>query len=314
MSRTGQKKAAHAVVTGGAGFIGGHIAAALAAEGCRVTVVDNFRTGNRANLAGLDVELVEGDVCDGVVLERAFRGADTVFHLAAALSVPESMEKPREYVDINTNGTLEVIRAAKVRGVRRIVFSSSAAVYGNNPSLPKREDMVPEPLSPYAVTKLDGEYYLRLFSTEKLTAVTLRYFNVFGPRQDPLSPYAAAVPIFIRRALRNEEIVVFGDGTQTRDFVFVGDVVRANLHARTMPPCVYNVGNNSVTVIGALAKDIVQRTGSKSIVRNAPERPGDVKHSRASIDALMATGWAPQHPFGDALDKTIAYYRKEGVK
>jgi len=299
------------VVTGGAGFIGSHIAEALANEGNEVVVIDNLRTGNVAKLSGINHKFIEGDIRNPDCLVSAFHNADTVFHLAAALSVPESMEKPFEYNDINCNGTLNVIKAAQKCGVRRIVFSSSAAIYGDNPELPKVETMTPEPLSPYAVNKLDGEYYLNIFKTDKLSAVVLRYFNVFGPRQDPDSAYAAAVPIFIHRALKNQDINIFGDGNQTRDFVFVKDVVGANLHARTAPAGVYNVGNNSTTVIQKLAEKIISLTESKSRLINVPERPGEVKHSRASIEKIISTGWHPSFPFDEALEKTIEYYKKD---
>ena len=297
------------VVTGGAGFIGSHIAEALANGGNEVIVIDNLRTGNVAKLNGIKHTFINGDIRDLDCLISAFQNVNTVFHLAAALSVPESMEKSFEYSDINCNGTLNVIKAAQQCGVRRIVFSSSAAVYGNNPELPKVETMTPEPLSPYAVNKLDGEYYLNIFKTDKLSAVTLRYFNVFGPRQDPDSPYAAAVPIFIHRALKNQDINIFGDGNQTRDFVFVKDIVDANLHAQTAPAGVYNVGNNSTTIIQSLAKKIIALTDSKSKIINVPERSGEVKHSRASIEKIISTGWSPSHSFDEALERTIEYYK-----
>ena len=297
------------VVTGGAGFIGSHIAEALAVEGNEVVVIDNLRTGNAAKLSGIKHTFINGDIRDFDCLCSAFQNVDTVFHLAAALSVPESIEKPVEYNDINGNGTLNVIKAAQQCGVRRIVFSSSAAVYGDNPELPKIETMTPEPLSPYAVNKIDGEYYLNLFKSDILSAVVLRYFNVFGPRQDPDSAYAAAVPIFIHRALKNQDINIYGDGQQTRDFVFVKDIVGANLHARTAPAGVYNVGNNSATIIQTLAKKIIALTNSKSKIINVPERPGEVKHSRASIEKIISTGWHPSHTFDKALEKTIEYYK-----
>ena len=296
------------VVTGGAGFIGSHIAEALAVEGNEVVIVDNLRTGNVAKLSGIKHTFINGDIRDLDCLCSAFQNVDTVFHLAAALSVPESMEKPVEYNDINGNGTLNVIKAAQQCGVRRIVFSSSAAVYGDNPELPKIETMTPEPLSSYAVNKLDGEYYLNIFKTKKLSAVTLRYFNVFGPRQDPDSPYAAAVPIFIHRALKNQDINIYGDGQQTRDFVFVKDIVGANLHSRTASAGVYNIGNNSTTIIQTLAEKIIALTNSKSKIINVPERPGEVKHSRASIEKIISTGWQPSHSFDEALERTIEYY------
>ena len=298
------------IITGGAGFIGSHIAEELAKENCEIVVIDNLRTGNIKKLSGINHKFVEGDIRDINCLKKSFADADTVFHLAAALSVPESMHKPLEYNDINVNGTLNVINAAVECGVRRIVFSSSAAIYGDNPNLPKVESMLPEPLSPYAVNKIDGEYYLKIFATGKLSAVTLRYFNVFGPRQDPDSPYAAAIPIFIHRALNNQNINIYGDGQQTRDFVFVKDVARANLHARTAPAGVYNIGNNSTTIIQTLAEKIIKLTNSNSKLINVPERPGEVKHSRASIEKIISTGWNPSFPFDKALEKTIEFYRE----
>ena len=296
------------IITGGAGFIGSHIAEELAKEGNEIIIIDNLRTGNVEKLKNITHTFVNGDIRDLDCLKNNFNGADTVFHLAAALSVPESMEKPLEYNDINGNGTLNVIKAAQECGVRRIVFSSSAAIYGDNPELPKVETMTPEPLSPYAVNKIDGEYYLNLFKTDKLSAVVLRYFNVFGPRQDPDSAYAAAVPIFIHRALKNQDINIYGDGQQTRDFVFVKDVAGANLHARTAPAGVYNVGNNSTTIIQELAEKIIKLTNSNSKLINVSERPGEVKHSRASIERIISTGWSPSFPFDTALEKTIEYY------
>ncbi len=296
------------VVTGGAGFIGSHISEALSAEGNEVVIIDNLRTGNVAKLSGIKHTFINGDIREFDCLCSAFQNVDTVFHLAAALSVPESMEKPVEYNDINGNGTLNVIKAAQQCGVRRIVFSSSAAVYGDNPELPKIETMTPEPLSPYAVNKLDGEYYLNLFKTDILSAVMLRYFNVFGPRQDPDSAYAAAVPIFIHRAIKGQDINIYGDGQQTRDFVFVKDIVGANLHARTAPAGVYNVGNNSATIIQTLAEKIIALTDSNSKIINVPERPGEVKHSRASIEKIISTGWRPSHLFDESLVKAIEYY------
>ena len=299
------------VITGGAGFIGSHIAEELTKEDCEIIIIDNLRTGNVNKLSGILHKFIEDDIRNLNCLKKAFAGVDTVFHLAAALSVPESMEKPLEYNDINVNGTLNVINAALETGVRRIVFSSSAAIYGDNPELPKVEMMTPEPLSPYAVNKIDGEYYLKIFATGKLSAVTLRYFNVFGPRQDPDSPYAAAIPIFIHRALKNQNINIYGDGQQTRDFVFVKDVARANLHARTAPAGIYNVGNNSTTAIQPLAEKIIKLTNSKSKLINVPERPGEVKHSRASIEKIISTDWQPSLPFDSALKKTIEYYKSK---
>jgi len=243
-------------------------------------------------------------------LTTAFQNVDTIFHLAAAISVPESLEKPKEYVDINVNGTLNVIEAAKKCGVRRVVFSSSAAIYGDEPSLPKTEDMDPCLLSPYSLTKLDGEFFLEMYGTETLSAVSLRYFNVFGPRQDADSPYAAAIPKFINQALINKDIGVFGNGTQTRDFIYVKDIAKANLHAATIEPGLYNVCNGKPTIISPLAEKIVEIMKSKSIINYLPERPGDIKHSLGSNEKIKVSGWKPESSFDNSLKETIEYYKE----
>jgi UDP-glucose 4-epimerase len=224
------------------------------------------------------------------------------------------MEKPAECVQINTLGLLNVLESAAAAGVKKLCFCSSAAVYGDNPIVPKIETMPPEPRSPYAMTKVDGEYYCDLFRQQgKLNTVSLRYFNVFGPRQDPKSQYAAAVPIFIDKAVRNENIAIFGDGEQTRDFIYVKDVAAANAFAAATPAVsgVFNVACGRRMSINDLARRIVHLTESKSAIYYLPERPGDVKHSLASPEKLMQAGFSPSFQFNRGLQATIDYFRRE---
>lgn len=301
------------LVTGGSGFIGGHLVRALLEQGAEVVVLDNFRTGHPRNIEGLPVRLVRGCITDREVVREAVRGCDTVFHLAALVSVPESMERIHECVSLNVTGLLTVLEEAAAAGARKLVLSSSAAIYGDDPEVPKREDMRPAPKSPYAITKLDGEYYCALFAaTGRIETACLRYFNVFGPRQDPRSAYAAAVPIFIRRALAGKPITIHGDGGQTRDFVFVKDVVAANLFAAAAAGLtgVFNVGYGGSITINAIAEHIRAQTGGRgSIIHEAP-RAGDVRHSRASADKLRAAGWAPGYDLESGLAETLSWYRE----
>ncbi|MBE0534940.1 MAG: NAD-dependent epimerase/dehydratase family protein [Phycisphaerae bacterium] len=299
------------LVTGGAGFIGSHIVEHFC-NIAEVRVLDNLRSGYGDNIAKFNVEFIEGSVCDRPTVKRAVQGVDYVFHLAAMISVPESMDKPLECVEINTTGTLNVLKEAARAGVKKLCFSSSAANYGDNPTVPKIETMLPEPKSPYAVTKLDGEYYSRIFHDEGwLKTACMRYFNVFGPRQDPKSQYAAAVPIFIHRAIRNEPIMIFGDGTQTRDFIFVKDIVAANVYMATHENVtgVYNVAYGRRQTIREVAEKIIELTDSTSKIEYAPPRPGDVKHSQANIDKLLAAGFVPGGDFEEGLRQTIAFFR-----
>ncbi|SNY99511.1 SDR family NAD(P)-dependent oxidoreductase [Flagellimonas pacifica] len=297
------------VITGGAGFIGSHIAEALAEQGKKVIALDSLRTGSKKNLESLKVEFVHGDILEKGLLNRLTDGAKGIFHLAALVSVPESLQKIDECININTNGTLNVLEAAKRNNNCKVVLSSSAAVYGNNPKLPKSEDMYPEPLTPYAVTKLDGEYYLKMYQDQwSVPTASLRYFNVFGPRQNPNSAYAAAVPIFIQKALLNEPLVIYGDGQQTRDFVYVKDVAAANLFAMENGESVYNVALGNSTTILDLAKKIVDLTNSNSKIIFKPERAGDVKHSRANVAKYQALGFEPKYSMENALKETIEFY------
>lgn len=298
------------LVTGGAGFIGSHLVEHFQGK-ADVRVLDNLRSGRLSNLQGFDVEFIEGSILDDALLAKAMSGVDVVFHLAAMISVPESMGKPIECVEINTIGTLKVLEAAAKAGVKKLCLSTSAAIYGDNPVVPKRETMLPEPKSPYAETKLSGEYYCGIYTREgRLDTACLRYFNVFGPRQDPKSQYAAAVPIFVSRALRQEPITIFGDGEQTRDFIYVKDIVAANVFfaLESSATGVFNIAYGGKITINDLAKRIIELTGSRSQIVYLPERAGDVKHSSAAIDKLSATGFRPGADFDRGLAETIAYF------
>ena len=304
------------LITGGAGFIGSHLVEHFQGITSEIIVLDNLRSGYLENLTGLDHTFVHGCITDRALVDSIMPGIDHVFHLAAMISVPESITQPLECARINVTGLLHVLESAANHGVKKIVLASSAAVYGDNPVVPKTEDMIPEPKSPYAITKLDGEYYLEMFRREgRIDTASLRFFNVFGPRQDPNSAYAAAVPIFIRKALANEPITIFGDGEQTRDFIFVKDVVAALVHAANIFACpdkvgvdmngTYNVGYGGSITINQIASEIIRLTGSKSEIIHAPDRPGDVKHSRAKIDRLTNSGWKPSSSLSEALLLTV---------
>lgn len=298
------------LITGGAGFIGSHFVEHFQGT-ADVRVLDNFRSGFQHNLDGFDYELIKGSVTDRKSVRAAMEGVDYVFHLAAMVSVPESMDDPVACNVINAAGTLIVLEEAAKAGVKKLCFSSSAAIYGDNPTVPKVETMLAEPKSPYAVTKLDGEYYCKMFNDEgKLATACMRYFNVFGPRQDPGSQYAAAVPIFIDRAVKNEPITIYGDGAQTRDFIYVKDIVAANVYLaeNTEQSGVYNVAYGQSITVNDLAKKIIELTGSKSEIQYAPERPGDVKHSLAAVDKLNAAGLTLPNRFDEGLARTIDFF------
>ena len=299
------------LVTGGAGFIGSHVVEHFQ-EHAEIVVLDDFRSGYRQNLAGLSCRLIEGSILDSVALAQAIEGVTQVFHLAAMISVPESVAKPAECARLNAEGTRLVLAAAHQAGVKKIILASSAAIYGDNPVVPKVESMLPDPKSPYAATKLAGEQLLEEFRlTQGLGTTSLRFFNVFGPRQDPRSAYAAAVPIFVAKALRGEPLTVFGDGEQTRDFIYVKDIVHALIYAANQPAMfgVYNVGYGRARSIRALAENIIRLTNSASRLEFQPERPGDVKHSCASVERLTGAGWTPQYDIEQGLAATIHYFR-----
>jgi UDP-glucose 4-epimerase len=298
------------LITGGSGFIGSHLVEHFQGF-ADVVVFDNLRSGHRSNLDGLAHTFIQGSVTDRATVDQAMQGVDFVFHLAAMISVPESMERPHECAEINVLGLLNVLESATAAGVKKLVLASSAAIYGDNPVVPKVETMFPEPKSPYAITKLDGEYYLEMFRREgKLDTASLRFFNVFGPRQDPKSAYAAAVPIFMQKAFAGEDITIFGDGEQTRDFIYVKDIVAALVHAATHPDLhgTHNVGYGDSMTVNDLATRILRLSGSSSEIVHLPERPGDVKHSRASIDKLLATGFRHVSSLDQGLIETLAFF------
>jgi UDP-glucose 4-epimerase len=301
------------LITGGAGFIGSHLVEHYHNQ-AEVVVLDDFRTGNRANLSGFRCEVINGSILDKGLLDGLMSGVDYVFHLAALVSVPESMVLHEETVDINVRGLLNVLASAKKHNVRKLCFASSAAVYGESPVQPKDENMAPDPRSPYGITKLDGEYYCSLYTREGwLETAALRFFNVFGPRQDPAGSYAAAVPIFIQRALAGRPITIFGDGGQTRDFIYVKDIVGALqflAHSQGVTG-VFNAGYGQSMSIAELAKLIIEEAGSVSTIENEPERIGDIRHSRSCPLKLMHAGWCPAHGVKNGLKATVMAYRFE---
>jgi len=305
------------VVTGGGGFIGSNIVARLVRDGHEVRVVDDFSTGRRENLTELAgrVALFEGTICDGDLLLQAFDGADCVLHQAALASVEQSVRDPLAVNYVNVEGTLNVLVRAREAGVRRVVYASSCAVYGDAPELPKREDMVPRPKSPYAVSKLTGELYCRLFhELFGLETVCLRYFNVFGPRQDLQGQYAAVIPSFMRQIMGGQSPQIFGDGEQTRDFVYVDNVVEANVLASTAEGAagsVYNVGSGERRSLNELLGVMSELTGRPVRPEYLPERPGDLKHSVAAIEAARThLGYEPVVSFEEGLRRTFKWYRR----
>ncbi|MEY3548384.1 MAG: hypothetical protein RLZZ552_751 [Verrucomicrobiota bacterium] len=300
------------LITGGAGFIGSHLARHFASCG-EVTVLDDLRSGHARNLEGVACRFMQGSILDDAALREAIAGAVEVYHLAAMVSVPESVAKPAECAELNTEGTRRVLEAAMTAGVRKVVLASSAAIYGDNPTVPKLETMPPEPKSPYAETKLAGERLLEAYRrSHGLGTTSLRFFNVFGPRQDPRSAYAAAVPIFIAKALRGEPIGIHGDGGQTRDFIHVTDIVGALAFAGASAEMhgTYNVGYGRSQSILELAQEILRLTGSKSRIDHLPTRAGDVRHSLASNERLLAAGWAPRSSVAAGLVETIDHFRQ----
>jgi UDP-glucose 4-epimerase len=274
------------VVTGGAGFLGSHLAEALRAQGRRVRVVDNFATGRRSNVPA-GAELLEGDVND--VAAEALRGASEVYHLAALPSVPGSVQQPLENHRATAQSTLALLAAAERAGVRRLVFASSSAVYGDRPVLPKRESMAPEPASPYAAAKLSGELYAASWASRgALETVSLRFFNIYGPRQDPDSPYAAVIPIFSRRLREGKPMPVYGDGGQTRDFIHASDAVRALLLAGSVPGIsgrVYNIAGGTPVSVLDMGRTLARLMGKAPDFEFLGPRPGDVRDSFADVGA-----------------------------
>lgn len=300
------------VITGGAGFIGSHIAEYLSEQGHKIIVLDSLRTGFENNLAGLNVQFEKVDIRNKNFVNEIINDANCVFHLAALVSVPESLMQIDECIEINTIGTINVLEAAKNNKACKVILSSSAANYGDNPILPKVETMIPEPMTPYAITKLDGEHYLKMYQNQwSIPTTSLRYFNVFGPRQNPNSAYAAAVPIFIEKALKNQSVTIYGDGLQTRDFIYVKDVVKANILASQRGSGTYNVALGNSTSILELAEKIIDITNSKSKIQFLEERPGDIKHSKADSSKFNNLGFKPDYTIDQALGETIEFYHNK---
>jgi UDP-glucose 4-epimerase len=307
---------ANFLVTGGAGFIGSHIVQTLLARGERVRVLDNFSTGRWENLPEADsrLKVLEGDVRDSALLARAVQDVETVFHLAAFISVPASLRDPQTCFEVNAAGTVNLLEAARRAGVRKVVISSSSAIYGDSENLPLAEDEPPRPLSPYALSKLVGEHYARFYTrTFGLPVTALRYFNVYGPRQAPDSPYAAAIPIFVHCLLQGRPIEIFGDGKQTRDFIFVEDVVRANLLAANCPAAdgqVLNICTGQETHLLGLLETLSETIGRHPQIRFSPPRPGDIYRSVGDPrQAAALLGFQAETSLADGLRQTFEWMR-----
>lgn len=307
----------HYLITGGAGFIGSNIVEELLRRGERVRVLDDFSTGKRENIAPFlaQIELIEGDLRDLNAVRRAVAGVDIVLHQAALPSVQRSIDDPLTTHAINATGTLHILEAARDVGVRRVVYASSSSIYGDSPTLPKREDMLPMPKSPYATTKITGEYYCRVFyQVYGLETVALRYFNVFGPRQDPASHYAAVVPRFVTALLRGEPPTVYGDGLQSRDFTYVANIVQANLLAATAPAIageVFNVACGERYTLLDLLSALNDILGTCITPIHAPARSGDVRHSQADIAAIQEKlDYRVEIDFHEGLRRTVDWYRQ----
>jgi UDP-glucose 4-epimerase len=305
------------LVTGGAGFIGSHIAERLVELGHAVRVLDDFSTGRRENLTALEgrYELVEADVRDLSAVRAAVRDVAVVFHQAALASVPRSVDDPVTSHEVNARGTLNILVASRDAGVKRVVYASSSSVYGDTPEQPKREDMCPRPESPYAVSKLTAEHYCRIFSSlYGLECMALRYFNVFGPRQDPNSRYAAVIPLFVTSLLDGARPVIYGDGEQSRDFTYVANVVDANMAAATGAAGigeVVNVACGFAFTVNELFRKLKALTGASVEPRRVGARPGDVRHSYAAVEkAQKVLGLTPGVSFEDGLERTVAWFRE----
>jgi nucleoside-diphosphate-sugar epimerase len=306
------------LVTGGAGFIGSNLARALVAKGETVRVLDNFSSGRKENLVDLQgkIELFTGDVTNRTDVEQAMIGADYVLHQAAIPSVPRSIDKPLDTNNANVLGTLTVLDVARITSVKRVVFAASSSAYGETPTLPKVETMAPDPLSPYAVSKIAGENYLKAYYLcYGLETVALRYFNVFGPHQDPKSEYAAVIPRFVTAALEGKPATIFGDGETSRDFCFIDNTVQANLLACTAPGAagkVFNVACGVRTTLLEVVKTIGNIVGKHVPPKHEPARAGDIKHSLADITAARTIlGYTAPVSFEEGLKKTIEWYRQK---
>lgn len=298
------------VVTGGAGFIGSNLAEELATSN-NVIIIDDLSTGRKENTASLlnkdNVKFIQGSILDAKLLQKFFRGIDFVFHLAALPSVPRSVQDPLTTNEVNITGTLNVLIAARDNKVKKVVYASSSSVYGDTPTLPKREDMLPNPQSPYALTKLVGEHYCRIFhQIYRLPTICLRYFNVYGPRQNPDSQYAAVIPRFIVRVARGNPPVIYGNGEQTRDFTYVRDVVQANLIAAQADATgIFNIGRGEGNSINKLAETIINVMEKDLQPVYEPPLPGDIEHSLADISKAKKMGYSPEFSLEIGLKETI---------
>jgi UDP-glucose 4-epimerase len=302
-----------AIITGGAGFIGSHLSEELSKRGYQLVIVDNLSTGKKDNIAAIidkkNVAFIKGSITDLPLLQKACKNADYVFHLAAAVSVPKSIKNPQESHEVNVTGTLNVLIAARDNKVKKVVNASSCAIYGDAPGLPKKEDMPVNPLSPYAVTKLAAEEYCQIFQqVYHLPTVSLRYFNIFGPRQNPDSEYSAAIPKFIKLKLQGKTVEVYGDGKATRDYVFVSDAVNAFILAvESDASGIYNIGSGKSTTVNELVELISRLTGNNTPPIYGPPRPGDILHSLGDASKARTFGYSPGYSLEAGLKETIRY-------
>lgn len=305
------------VVTGGAGFIGSHLAEELVDQGCHLTIVDDLSTGKLENIAQFlelkkdHVEFIQGSITDLPLLQKLFQGVEYVFHQAALARVPRSIEDPLSTNEVNIKGTLNVLLAARDNKVKKVIYASSSSVYGNTPTLPQREDMPASPLSPYALTKLAGEYYCNIFrQIYGLSTVSLRYFNVYGSRQDPHSQYATVIPTFILRVSQNLPPTIFGDGEQSRDFTFIEDVIQANiLAAENNAEATYNIGGGRATTINRLAQLILGLMGKDLPPVHDKPRAADPRYTLADISRAKNFGYEPKWTLENGLRKVIKEFK-----
>jgi len=304
------------LITGGAGFIGSHIAEKVLEMNYEVIIYDNLSTGKLSNLAQIKdhIKFIQGDIRDYDLLKKSLTGCDIIFHEAAEVSVPKTVKNPIETTMINDIGTLNVFETARQCGIKRVVFASSCAVYGDDPKLPKTENMIPMPKSPYAAQKIMGEYYAKLYNDlYNLETVCLRYFNVFGPRQDPSSPYSGVISIFATKAINNEQPIIYGDGNQYRDFVYVKDVVKANILAAIKEDVggqVFNIGTANCITINELWELICKQTNLSLKPRYEPARSGDINKSTSDIShTIKSLKYTPSISFPEGLKETLAWYK-----
>ncbi len=300
-------------ITGGAGFIGSNLAELLSSLGYEVVVYDNLKSGFIENINSIpNVKFINGDILDFEALCESIAGSSRVYHFAAEISVPASVENPKYTEEVNTLGTINLLNAMLKNNIKNIVFASSAAVYGDSEECPKTLDMTPNPISPYAISKLSGEYYIKMFARiYGFKGVITRFFNVFGDRQNPNSQYAAAVPIFISKALKGESISIFGDGDQTRDFIYVKDLVRYIYELSNSGVGSYNLGYGERITINDLVQKITKLTNSSSKIDYKPTRAGDVKHSFADVSRLKELGAIELFGFEKGILKTIEYFENK---